>query len=840
MTLAPAPVHTAGQQLALTQLQSIAAAGDAVRVLAVRPATTPGGPAQADLSLDCSDLPRTQAGLTLRRREQITVDIPAAFPYAAPLVRTRHTRFADAPHVNWGRYLCMYRSPSTEFDPADGMYGFVTRVLDWFQAAAAGELDGPGEAIHPPFAMPDPEAGLLVIRRDAPVADPGRPWLGAAVLHRVREDRADVVGWLPLADPWPTSSAQARAAAGLPTGAEVFLAPAIVTTRHLTFNYPDNAQELIQALIRDDLSAVHILGLLSFTAEHNRTTLLPTADPDDDTAVVSLYVVLGTPSRGITGTAQRQTHLVAWKLPDFGDTIAELTINAFDQDTRLAELGAKAMELGTNWLRTLPTRWARVDEARPEVTVRRDTGTPASWLRGKHILVIGSGALGAPIAEMCVRGGAARVVAADRAAVHPGILTRQPYTDADIGHAKAVVLTQRLRQIAPGTTVVDPLIGDIATTLPVIGPHTFDLILDCTADRIVRARLEADRATAAEPWPHLATVMIGHQATRGIAALSPAGTTGGGLDVLRRTALAARADATGTLVDIVDDFFPAQPRTQLFQPEPGCSDATFTGSAADVTGLAGQLMTGILHALSDTTRPATMSALIVRMPTGPNDPPTGGSRWLTWPDDTVLTDTGRHQIRISPAALAEMRTEARRGARVRGPRVETGGTLLGAIDDATGIIWIDEATGPPPDSLLSEPHFQHGLTGTSEHLAARRHATGGTTRFLGMWHTHPHGPARPSPTDTAGMADLTVPVDGAPPRALILIAGGPTDRWHNWLEAAQPPHWYAALVDRNSTTPSRPHPDRPDLRPLGPITWWPGGYATHALTTPPQQPGTRP
>ncbi|WDV56660.1 hypothetical protein PV963_43325 [Streptomyces coeruleorubidus] len=47
----------------------------------------------------------------------------------------------------------MYRSPATEWDPADGMYGFITRVWDWFQAAAAGELDTPGEPLHPPNAL---------------------------------------------------------------------------------------------------------------------------------------------------------------------------------------------------------------------------------------------------------------------------------------------------------------------------------------------------------------------------------------------------------------------------------------------------------------------------------------------------------------------------------------------------------------------------------------------------------------------------------------------------------------------------------------------------------------
>ncbi|GAA3289137.1 hypothetical protein GCM10020295_00270 [Streptomyces cinereospinus] len=224
-----------------------------------------------------------------------------------------------------------------------------------------------------------------------------------------------------------------------------------------------------------------------------------------------------------------------------------------------------------------------------------------------------------------------------------------PYTDADIGHYKASVLADRLNRIDPHTTRVEALVGDITTRLSGLDLHTFDLIWDCTANRIVRARLERARRTDAAPWPHLATLMIGHHATRGLAALSPRGATGGGADVLRRTALAAHTDATHVFDDLIEDFFPTQPPTELFQPEPGCSDTTFTGSAADVTALAGQLVAGILHALAALADRRTMATLIVRMPVGPTVAQPAGPRWLTWPDDTLVTDeaTG-YDVRITP------------------------------------------------------------------------------------------------------------------------------------------------------------------------------------------------
>ncbi|MFF4978277.1 ThiF family adenylyltransferase [Streptomyces sp. NPDC001083] len=820
---------TAGQRLALDQLYRIVQASHGA-VEATHVAAAADGYVEARVSVGCANLPRTEDGLRLRSVEAVTLLIPANFPFTAPSVHTRHTRFAGAPHINWGRHLCLYRSTATEWDPADGMYGFITRLLDWFEAAAAGELDRPGEPLHPPNAATDHTAGLLVIRRDAPVARPDGPWLGAAVLHRVNDIRCDVVGWLAAEDPRPDSQEQLRESAALPADAHIFLAPAVVTTKHLTFEYPLTARELVESLDRDHITPRLLLGLTGFVAHCNRTLLRPDADTsaedDQETPAAPVHLLLGTPSRGIAGDGPRRTHLVAWHLPDFADQVGRLAANtAFSGHAYLAELGEEVIQFGTEWLDRLPTRWMRVYEARPEVTVRRDHATPAAWLRGKRILVLGAGALGAPVADMCARAGAAHLTVVDHGLVHPGILARQPYTDADIGFSKARVLADRLNRIDPHTTRVEALVGNITTRLSALDLHTFDLIWDCTANRIVRAHLERARRTDPVPWPHLATLMIGHHATRGIAALSPRGVTGGGTDVLRRTALAAHADATHAFDDLIDDFFPTTPPTELFQPEPGCSDATFTGSAADVTALAGQLATGVLHALAEPADRHAMATLVVRMPASPTATQPTGPRWLTWPDDTLATDeaTG-YDVRITPAALAEMRAEARRGARLRGPRVETGGTLLGAVDDASGVIFVDEATGPPPDSLLSEAYFQHGLDGVSGHLAARRKATGNISRFLGMWHTHPHTAAQPSATDRAAMTSLTLPLDDAPARALVLIAGGPAPVWHQWLTTGDAPDLYTHLATRTASAMSEPPPQQPPAR-LGPVQWWPGGYS---------------
>ncbi|WP_405014090.1 ThiF family adenylyltransferase [Kitasatospora sp. NBC_01539] len=825
----PSQAWTPGQDLALEQTRRIADVGPAVRILAVH---EPGPTTSAlvlDLSLDCSAAVHRPGGVRLRRRERVLVSVPHAFPFAIPTVVTPHTRFAGTPHVQWGSTLCLYRSPSLEWSPSDGMFGFVERLNSWLTAAARGELDTPGEPLHPPVAYPAANPALLVVRADAPSATVTSPWQGAALMRRVGDRRADVIAWYAADARWPSDQAEARILANT-FDDELFLAPAIVLARPLAFEYPTTAQELLASLADEGMRAAAVIELFGRVARANLDLLShPAPTATGQPYQVPLHLLLGAPARGIAGSTDRITHLAAWTLPDLAEKVSRLAQNQHSTDPGLAELGREASDLGEEVLDMVKTQWAYINEARPQTTVRRDAATPASWLTGRRILVMGAGALGAPIAEWCVRAGAAAVTVADKSLVHPGILVRQPYADADIGKSKAWTLANRLRRVRPDA-VVQPVVGDVTDSILSAGVPTFDLIVDATADRTVRLLLEQHRAAAPGAWPPVATLLLGHQATRGLAALSPSVATGGGTDILRRLARTTYADLTGELADIADDFFPTAPRTDLFQPEPGCSDATFVGSAVDVAALAGQLFTGILQALQRPADQQMMTALIVRTPSLDPTAPPARTCWFTWPDDTVLTDsvTG-YQVRLSPAATTEMHTEARRGARLRGPRVETGGTLLGAIDDAARIIWVDEATGPPPDSLLSEAHFQHGTKGVGHHLEARRIATAGITRFLGMWHTHPYGPAQPSPTDEAGMRHLVLPTDNAPPRALILIAGG--DTWDNWIRGTGQPRWYTRLVTRppgQAATPPQPRRRTVNLH-TPQTTWWPGGYASTPL-----------
>ena len=654
--------------------------------------------------------------------------------------------------------------------------------------------------------------------KQAVSAGPGQPQAGSVVAWcAVHGDRVDILEWTD----WLGAYDRVLADGFSPfhEGCPVVVMPALLTGSELGFEYPDKAWDLATALEEAGFSLDDILAALAKAITVNRVlrSTQVQADPDaagrpvgagpddgDGAAGTPLLtaLLLGTPSRRVGDV--RLTHLAAWNLGSIGGLLAGAYAD-FRRKPDEDELLAKVGEVTRDWLREADVTWMRVLENRPEITRRRDEGSPLHWLAGKRVLVLGCGALGASAAEACARAGVAALHLVDNGLVTPGILVRQPYGDADVGQPKALSLAARLARIGTGSAV-EGRHGDALDALlqPDPAMTRFDLIIDATADAGVRSAIEGKRRADGRPWPPLVTMIIGHDATRGLVTVSMPGSTGAGGSALRQVALHALA-SPGEWADIADDFFPAEPRTEMFFPEPGCSAPTFTGGYAQTTSLAGLLLNEALLVLGEHAGPSaagcrTGFASAVRI--GAAAAARGTSRTQWGPDIIAVDDNFGYEVRLSPAAVTEMRTEARRGSRVRGPRIETGGMLLGAIDDAAGIIHVDRVTGPPPDSLLSAAYFRHGKAGTQEAVGARLAGSRAMTGFVGYWHTHPGGVAAPSPTDKEGMASIVAP-DGRRQRALMVILAGPADQpgqWDRWVAGKEADlAVFARLVPRGET-----------------------------------------
>ena len=189
---------TTGQELAVEQLNEIAIRS--YGVLEIRGELIESkteGYVWARLSLETREY-RNPKGLLFRDRERLDLHIPPGFPLQKPSIYFGHKRFIGTPHVQWGRYICLYLAPDAEYNPSDGLFGFFERVHEWMVAAGKGELDPENAPLHPPVAMVSSEV-KFVVRADTPQQPfAGAYWLGRADLRRVRDHRFDVISWTHL------------------------------------------------------------------------------------------------------------------------------------------------------------------------------------------------------------------------------------------------------------------------------------------------------------------------------------------------------------------------------------------------------------------------------------------------------------------------------------------------------------------------------------------------------------------------------------------------------------------------------------------------------------------
>jgi hypothetical protein len=771
-----------------------------------------------DVSLETRGIQTSGAGIKVREHERFQLLIPQEYPYRPPAVWVPHRRWAGTPHVQWGRYLCLYAAAAVEWNPADGMRGIIERLVSWLMRAAEGTLDPDGQPLHPPVTYTSTDAGQVIIHSDVgdlvPWGDtvtPGQTNLVYAWCGR-NGARVDIYELLSPDDAYDRVLAPEFDPLNA-DGRPYFVAPVVMVSNELSMEYPRTAAVLADSLEGFGFSRNALMHAI--TSAHTFNRAIAASAFIENTAPI--VVVLGTPARRVEGF-RRLAHLTAWRLDDLGSDITGLLSEVQHRDEELAE---EVRDFADRWIGSADVNWMVVHDNRPEVTNRRDGTSTAAWLQGKRVLVLGCGALGAPIAEQCVRAGVGALTVVDKGIVNPGILVRQPYTDADIGDFKARRLAGRLSGIRRDLTVealvcnaVSVFVGDE------LDVQDYDLVIDACADVGVRAAIETARATHRDRWPPLITGLFGHEALRALGILSRPSATGGGHDVLRRIAVDARGAARAEWHDVADDFFPDPPRTKMFFPEPGCSEPTFTGSAIQTEALASALFWATITELADEQNPEPMVAMAIRLADA-TAAPARASR-LSWTNDLIRQDlTGRYEIRLSARALEEMRVETRRGARTRGPHVETGGMLLGAFDDAVGCVYIDTAAGPSADSTLSPLYFGHGTAGTQELVEHYQTRTTHRVGFVGMWHTHPFGVAHPSPTDEAGMGWIVSP-KGSGRRALMLILGGTSDCWNDWRERGDTPDIYLRVVDRYTDAP--PPANAGQSLTIMPAGSYPGGF----------------
>ena len=729
-----------GQQSALRDLEAIAREGDALEIINVAEPKEEDGFLLVELSLSFEGVPRSSDGIPLRQRERFCVLLLFDYPFRHPHVFVPHQRWAHWPHVQWTKHLCLYQAPDTEWNPSDGMFGFIERLYLWVKRAAVNQLDAIGAPLHPPVAYVENSSTPLVVPyADTPAVN-DEPWIGFGCVRDRSEDRIDVTGWCSLDETPP---------GGL-------VAAAILLPKTASFEFPSKVRDLLAMLEAQDVSQSALIAALGRAATIN----------GKDTR---LLVLIGTPARGVRGSGEYQQNLVAWLLEPTIANGLRLALKQFSPAGELREIGRECERLVLEWSEVAEVYWCRLREARPEVTVRRDEESPLGWFRNKSVVVWGCGAIGGHVAEALARAGVSKLSLWDKGTVTPGVLVRQPFDDSDIGKNKAVATRDRLLRMDPGLAV-EATAGDLLG-IPIDQAgwsDDVDMVINATASWPLAQYLEGSRQLNRGQKTVVATMVLGLRAQRALLYIVRGDYSGASADLARKTKIEALRK--GRLSRFVQDFWPKEPQAS-FQPEPGCSEPTFIGSQAEVMGLVGSMLGKLATEMASGDPTPASSHLLTAAGVDAGDGERREQDFYFDCDITLRESVDGYSVRMAPQAFADLRAWIRRSERLNGRLVETGGHLFGERNDAARVIWVSEVSGPPPDSKASPSGFVCGFEGVVESSKESSRFSRNSLKFIGMWHTHPNGSPRPSETDYRAMRDIVNDPSLSCPRSLLLVVG---------------------------------------------------------------------
>ena len=758
-----------GQRQALEELQRIADEGDSIEISYKEVSNSDlGWPVL--VSID-TGFRSSEGGTPLRSREIIFIFIPEEFPWEIPMVCVAHDRWAGHRHVNWG-VLCLYLAPDIEWNPSDGMHGFMERLVEWLERAAQDTLAPMAAPVHPPVVLESKDLPTVVPTVNTPIPE-DEPWLGFVAVEKPADRMVKLSQWIPLAGEWKS--------------VDVYKASVVLSHLPFPYDFPDSLDGLLSELDKHGLPLKRFLWLLRVTAHYNKRGM-------------PLFVVIGTPMRGLRGVDERQ-HLAVWHISAENVRKLRNTVSLKgDIKALLSEEGKPPPQMRA-WSRDVELSWCPVDEARPEITTRRDEESVMASFAGQTVVLLGCGAIGSHLAEHLTRVGVKRLTLIDRGRVRIGHLSRQAFDHADVGRPKVEALRERLVRIRPELEQkIETQDGD---ALPLVGEQDgslweADIVIDATANTTVAKRFElALRDRDSNPW--IMSMLLGHRANRGFLTVAPPTGRGGTSWIRQRTKLACLADPR--LRSFAQEFWPDPPRTDLFSPEPGCSSPTFIGSNADVAAVVASLAREAATALC-VRKEATATLVDLG---GPNEGKTAFSRSLHFSSPTSLRDAVHdYTVNIDPPAMHEIVTSIRRSHRVAAG-AETGGLLFGEIDNAARTITVTTAIGPPPDSVASPTGFTCGKEGSRQISDALNNLSQGTHLPIGMWHTHPNGNPNASPTDLKGM--MSIVHHDEPPQhqqLLVVVGGRPTGTaWNAYLCDRKTEQWPSATTQPvNSGTPT--------------------------------------
>ena len=544
MTKRKKPKLSPGHQLALAQLREVVEGSSGDIAVLDRPSVTADGSAEVTIRVNTSKMTVRPGGLEIDAdHEDIVLSIGRFFPASPPTPKVTHDRFVGHPHVLQGERLCIYLDPDREWDPRAGMAGAIEQLWDFLTDAAAGEFDPRTALYHPVGGVEHATPGtpLLVVRES-------RQPLPSKTLRRIQlqersPDRIDLISWGVAEDQHSNPGGLAVSLdQPLPYGAGTTFGGLLLRLQNRGFK------------------------LSMLTAAITRMVM---ATPSGGRQ----YVVLAVPHGP---TVDGPSHLICFRIPA---QLADALRQPLASDAVTGALDPNLVPLDSK------LEWCTVSDERPEIHTRRDSQRPTAAFNDLKVEIWGAGALGSWLADFVTRAGADQVIIRDPSRMTGALLVRQNYEEADVGGNKALQLAAKLQRISDNLTTR----GEPKTAVAALigGIPDCDVLIDATVNNGVAHSLDGVAASSPlKPW--LARVVTDSMtATRGLLiALAPDDRRS--LEDLDHDA-GSQVSADSAL-EHHEIFWDPSPGGELI-PAPGCSVPTFHGSAADVAGIAGSLLT---------------------------------------------------------------------------------------------------------------------------------------------------------------------------------------------------------------------------------------------------------
>jgi integrative and conjugative element protein (TIGR02256 family) len=109
---------------------------------------------------------------------------------------------------------------------------------------------------------------------------------------------------------------------------------------------------------------------------------------------------------------------------------------------------------------------------------------------------------------------------------------------------------------------------------------------------------------------------------------------------------------------------------------------------------------------------------------------------------------------------------------------ETGGVLLGYVDQKLKSIFIVDILAAPKDSIADENKFIRGIQGLEEQIQIAQNRTANIVSYIGEWHSHPQDVStNPSGHDIKLLIYLADNLKNAGSPAVMLIVGEENETW---------------------------------------------------------------